>query len=87
MVSDRVAGIILILVSIIIITVYIILEFFPPDITVFGDPIDIFVLKVMGLIALILIFGLLSWIGYTLIKSPRPGIREIAGDGDESDKA
>ena len=80
--DDRVAGAVMIAVSIIVMLTYIYLVFTPPPITVMGDPIDIFTLKVMGLVALATIFGLLSWIGYTLITSPRPEPEELDGGED-----
>lgn len=78
--DDRAAGAIMILVSIMIVLIYIYLVFMPPPVTVLGDPIDIFTLKLMGLIALAAIFGLVSWIGYTLITSPRPELEEQGED-------
>jgi len=73
MASDRLVGLLMIIVSVIVILAYILLVFFPPPGTILGTPIDIFVLKVMGLIALLTIFGLIAWIGYTLLSSPRDG--------------
>ena len=80
--DDRTAGAVMITISIVVMLAYIYLVFTPPPITVMGDPIDIFTLKVMGLIALATIFGLLSWIGYTLITSPRPEPEELGGGED-----
>ncbi len=86
MVSDRAAGALIILVSVAIVLLYIYLVFFPPPVAIAGDPIDLFTLKVMGLVALLVIFGLLSWIGYTLLTSPRPRIEELEEE-DERDTA
>ncbi|MEB3774334.1 MAG: hypothetical protein GSR86_05350 [Desulfurococcales archaeon] len=73
MASDRLVGLLMIMISVVVVASYIVLVFFPPPGTILGSPIDIFVLKVMGLIALLTIFGLIAWIGYTLLSSPRGG--------------
>ncbi|HIP65570.1 MAG TPA: transcriptional regulator [Pyrodictium sp.] len=72
MVNDKIIGILLLIVSIIVIIIYGWLVFFPPQISIMGTTIDIFVLKLTGFIAILALFGILAWIGYTLATTPPP---------------
>lgn len=65
-------GIALLVVSIIIILVYGYLLFLPPNFTIFGVSVDMFLLKLTAMIAILVIFGILAWIGYTLATTPPP---------------
>ncbi|MEM1990244.1 MAG: transcriptional regulator [Candidatus Bathyarchaeia archaeon] len=64
---DQVLGGGLLICSLAIIIVYVWLIFYPP---IMG--IDIFILKITGALAVSGIFGILAWIGYTLVTTPAP---------------
>jgi len=50
----------------------------------FATSYDILLLKITGLIAVLLIFGILAWIGYTLATTPPPKpIEEIEKELEE----
>ncbi len=84
MASDKALGVILLIISIIVIIVYGWLVFAPPVKTVFGQPLDILVLKITGFVAVAVIFGILGWIGYTLATTPPPKpIEEIEKEIEE----
>ena len=84
MVNDKIIGILLLIVSIIVIIIYGWLVFFPPQISIMGTTIDIFVLKLTGFIAILALFGILAWIGYTLATTPPPKpIEEIERELEE----
>ena len=83
---DQAIGTALLVISIIVIIVYGWLVFLPPDWTVPGlnIPIDLFMLKLTGFIAVAGIFGILGWIGYTLATTPPPKpIEEIEKELEE----
>lgn len=84
MASDKALGALLLIVSIIVIIVYGWLVFAPPVKTVFGQPLDILVLKITGFVAVAIVFGILGWIGYTLATTPPPKpIEEIEKEIEE----
>jgi len=70
--KDQAIGLIILIVSIAVIIIYGWLVFRPPTVYVLGVPIDIFVLKLTGFIAVAGIFGIVAWIGYTLATTPPP---------------
>jgi predicted DNA-binding transcriptional regulator len=76
---DKVIGGGLLALSIVVIAVYLWLVFFPPrNILVGLDTLDIFVLKLTGAIAVVAVFAIVGWIGYTLATTPPPKpIKEI----------
>jgi len=69
---DKLIGLGLVVVSVIVIVVYLWLVFFPPNILIGGTPIDIFMLKLTGAVAVVGVFAILAWIGYTLATTPPP---------------
>ncbi|MCQ5337194.1 MAG: transcriptional regulator [Candidatus Methanomethylicia archaeon] len=76
---DMLIGSSLLIVSIIIIIAYIWLVFFTAW--------DLLILKLTGSIAIIAIFGILAWIGYTLATTPPPKpIEEIEKEIEEEMK-
>ncbi len=82
--NDKVVGGLLLAASIIVIIVYGWLVFAPPDWSVGGVAVDIFVLKLTGFIAVAGVFGILGWIGYTLATTPPPKpIEEIEKELEE----
>jgi len=84
MAKDQVIGGILVIVSIVVILIYGWLVFLPPKMTLLGMPIDMFMLKLTGFIAVLGVFGILSWIGYTLATTPPPKpIEEIEKELEE----
>lgn len=79
---DQVLGSALLVASAIIIIAYIWLVFFPP---LAGA--DIFLLKLTGSVAVIGVFAILGWIGYTLATTPPPKpIEEIEKELEEEMK-
>ena len=81
---DQVIGAGLTLVSAIVIIVYGVLMFKPPSWTILGMTTDIFLLKLTGFIAVLGVFGILGWIGYTLATTPPPKpIEEIEKEIEE----
>ncbi len=81
---DQVIGAGLTLVSIVVIIVYGILLFKPPSWTIMGMTADIFMLKLTGFVAVLGVFGILGWIGYTLATTPPPKpIEEIEKELEE----
>ena len=68
--KDQVIGALLVLVSIVVIVLYIWFVFFPGWLV--PPWIDIVVLKLTGTVAIIVVFGILAWIGYTLATTPPP---------------
>ena len=79
---DQVLGSVLLVASAIIIIAYIWLVFFPP---LAGA--DIFLLKLTGSVAVIGVFAILGWIGYTLATTPPPKpIEEIEKEIEEEMK-
>ncbi len=76
MVSDKVLGVLLMVVSAVVIVVYGYLVFF----TSYSE----LVLRLTGFIAVAGVFGLLGWIGYTLATTPPPKpIEEIEKELEE----
>ena len=65
--KDKIIGGGLLALSIIVIAVYIWLVFFPPM-----PGLDIWVLRFTGAIAVIIVFAIVGWIGYTLATTPPP---------------
>jgi len=79
---DQILGSALLVASAIIIIAYIWLVFFPP---LAGA--DIFLLKLTGSVAVIGVFAILGWIGYTLATTPPPKpIEEIEKEIEEEMK-
>ena len=79
---NQVLGSVLLVASAIIIIAYIWLVFFPP---LAGA--DIFLLKLTGSVAVIGVFAILGWIGYTLATTPPPKpIEEIEKEIEEEMK-
>ncbi len=73
---DQVVGGLLLLISAIVIIAYIWLVFF--------TQYDILILKLTGSVAVIGVFGILGWIGYTLATTPPPKpIEEIEKELEE----
>lgn len=71
--KDQVIGALLVLVSIVVIVVYtwlVAFPYFPAGLLPPG--IDIALLKLTGIVAIIIVFGILAWIGYTLATTPPP---------------
>lgn len=64
---DQIIGGGLVTLSIIVIAVYLWLVFFPPF-----TGVDLFVLKLTGAVAIVVVFAILGWIGYTLATTPPP---------------
>ncbi|MEM2316293.1 MAG: hypothetical protein QXQ20_07985 [Candidatus Nezhaarchaeales archaeon] len=64
---DQIVGGGLVALSAIVIIVYLWLVFFPPF-----SGVDIFVLKLTGAVAIVAVFAILGWIGYTLATTPPP---------------
>ena len=62
--KDKAIGGLLLIISIIVIVIYGYILFF--------TKYDILLLKITGLIAVIVVFGVLAWIGYTLATTPPP---------------
>jgi len=80
--KDQAIGAVLLISSAIIIIAYIWLVFFPP---LAGA--DIFLLKLTGAVAVVGIFVILAWIGYTLATTPPPKpIEEIEKEVEEEMK-
>lgn len=81
---DQVIGVGLALVSAIVIVVYGVLVFRPPAWTILGMSADMFVLKLTGFVAVLGVFGVLGWIGYTLATTPPPKpIEEVEKELEE----
>jgi len=77
--KDNVLGVVILMVSIAVIAIYIWLIFFPPLIG-----LDILILKLTGSVAVLGVFGILAWIGYTLATTPPPKpIEEIEKEIEE----
>lgn len=77
--KDQLVGTILIAASAIAIVVYLWLLFIPP---VAG--LDIVLIKITAAAAVVAIFGILGWIGYTLATTPPPKpIEEIEKEIEE----
>ncbi|RLF06154.1 MAG: transcriptional regulator, partial [Thermoprotei archaeon] len=77
--KDKAIGGGLLALSIIVIIVYLWLVFFPPMLG-----LDIFILKLTGAVAVIVVFAIVGWIGYTLATTPPPKpIEEIEKELEE----
>ena len=82
--KDRLIGSAILLVSVIVIIVYIWLLFLPPEWQIRGMSVDIFLLKLTAAVAVVAVFGILAWIGYTLATTPPPKpIEEIEKELEE----
>ncbi len=64
---DKVIGGGLLALSLAVIVVYLWLVFLPPL-----EHVDIFVLKLTGAVAVVALFAIVGWIGYTLATTPPP---------------
>lgn len=79
MASDKAIGSGLLILSIIVIIAYIWLVFFPP---IAG--LDWLVIKLTNVVIILVVFGILAWIGYTLATTPPPKpIEEIEKEVEE----
>ncbi|RLF22537.1 MAG: transcriptional regulator, partial [Thermoprotei archaeon] len=77
--KDKAIGGALLAVSAVVIVVYLWLVFFPPIVGA-----DIFVLKLTGAVAVVAVFAIIGWIGYTLATTPPPKpIEEIEKELEE----
>ena len=84
MVSDRVIGVGLVIISILVILVYFWLLFKPPDWTILGLSITDFLIRLTVMVGVLGVFGILAWIGYTLATTPPPKpIEEIEKEIEE----
>ena len=82
--KDRAIGIGLVIVGIAVILFYLWGLFFPSNISVAGIPLDLFLIKLTVFLAVVLVMGLLAWIGYTLATTPPPKpIEEIEKEIEE----
>ncbi len=82
--NDKLIGSLLVVISIIVIVAYGCLLFNPPEWQILGMRIDEFLLKLTGFIAVLGVFGILGWIGYTLATTPPPKpIEEIEKELEE----
>ncbi|MEM4700474.1 MAG: hypothetical protein QXT74_06005 [Candidatus Nezhaarchaeales archaeon] len=71
--KDQAVGAALVVVSIVVIVAYLWLVFFPDFPHGLLPPgVDIFVLKLTGAAAIVAVFAILAWIGYTLATTPPP---------------
>jgi predicted DNA-binding transcriptional regulator len=76
---DQLVGSGLLALSIVVIVVYGWLIFFPPRVNW-----DLYLLKITGFVAVLGVFGILGWIGYTLATTPPPKpIEEIEKELEE----
>ncbi|MEM1520195.1 MAG: transcriptional regulator [Candidatus Korarchaeum sp.] len=75
---DRFLGGLLLISSIMIVLVYGYLLFF------YSETIAMLVLKLTGFIAVLVIFGVLGWIGYALATTPVP--KTVDGEVEEESK-
>jgi len=85
-VSDRVIGIGLVAVSIVVILVYFWLLFIPPDwnVPLLDISVTDFLIRLTVMIGVLGVFGILAWIGYTLATTPPPKpIEEIEREIEE----
>ncbi len=62
--KDKVIGALLLSISIIVVIAYAFILFF--------TKYDILLLKLTGMVAVIVVFGIIAWIGYTLATTPPP---------------
>ncbi len=77
--KDQTIGWSLLAVSVIMIVVYSWLLWFPPS-----EAIALFLLKLTGWVAVLAVFGVLGWIGYTLATTPPPKpVEEIEKELEE----
>ncbi len=86
MVSDRVIGIGLVIVSGIVILIYFWLLFIPPgwSIPVLNMHVTEFLIRFTVMVGVLGVFGILAWIGYTLATTPPPKpIEEIEREIEE----
>ena len=86
MVSDRVIGVGLVVVSVLVILVYFWLLFIPPDWTVPILQLSVtdFLIRLTVMVGVLGVFGILAWIGYTLATTPPPKpIEEIEKEIEE----
>ncbi|MET1160649.1 MAG: transcriptional regulator [Thermoprotei archaeon] len=76
---DQAIGILLLLVSIVVIIAYLWLMWFP-----LWKGVDLILLKLTGSAAIVVLFGIVGWIGYTLATTPPPKpIEEIEKEIEE----
>ncbi|MCD6244864.1 MAG: transcriptional regulator [Candidatus Korarchaeota archaeon] len=75
---DQLVGALLLILSVLVILIYGYLVFF------YDEAIAILVLKLTGFVAVLGVFGVLGWIGYTLATTPPPKpIEEIEKELEE----
>lgn len=81
---DQVIGVGLLAISAIVIIVYGYLMFLPPELVILGMAVDLFLIKLTLFIAVLAVFVILGWIGYTLATTPPPKpIEEIEKELEE----
>lgn len=68
----KAVGAAMLVVAVVVAVLYIWLLFWPPNIEVLGMPFDYFLLKLTAALAVIVVMGLIGWIGYTLVTVPEP---------------
>ncbi len=82
--NDKLIGSLLVVISIVVIIAYGCLLFNPPNWHIMGMKVDEFLLKLTGFVAVLGVFGILGWIGYTLATTPPPKpIEEIEKELEE----
>lgn len=82
---DQVVGLGLLAISAVVIIAYGYLIFAPPNITILGIPLDMFLLKLTAFLAVLVLFGILAWVGYALATTPPPKpIEEIEREVEEA---
>jgi predicted DNA-binding transcriptional regulator len=83
--KDQLIGVALLLVSVIVMIAYAWLVFFPPL-----AGVDLLVLKLTGTVAIVAVFAILAWIGYTLATTPLPkpmeGLEGVEGELKEAER-
>ncbi len=78
MAKDKAIGALLIIVTIVVIPLYIWLLWFNTD------EIAFLVIKITVFLAILIVFGIVGWIGYTLVTTPPPKpIEEIEKELEE----
>jgi len=76
---DKLIGAVMLAGSIAVVLIYIWLVWCPP-----WEGLDIVMLKLTGTVAVSAVFGILAWIGYTLLTTPPPKpIEEIEKEIEE----
>jgi predicted DNA-binding transcriptional regulator len=73
---DRVVGLVLLVVSVVVIVAY--------AYVMFATPYALFLFELTGVVAIAVVFGILAWVGYALATTPPPKpIEEIEKEIEE----